>query len=54
MEKDRKKELQNKVTSGFWGFWIKNYRLSYLMTILLIILGFVSIFTIPKEATPKV
>lgn len=50
----RKKELQNKVTSGFLGFWIKNFRLSYLVTFVIILVGILAVIRIPKEATPKV
>lgn len=54
MQTNRKKELQNKVASGFLGFWIKNYRLSYLATAVVLLLGALSIVQIPKESMPEV
>ena len=54
MEQNRKKELQAKTTGGFLGFWIRNYRLSYLVTAVVILMGFLSIMQIPKESMPEV
>lgn len=54
MQINRKKELQDKTASGFLGFWIRNFRLSYLATVVVILLGFVAIFQIPKESMPEV
>lgn len=50
----RKKELQDKISRGFLGFWIKNYRLSYLATAVIILLGILAIVRIPKESMPEV
>ncbi len=54
MIKNRKKELQDQVASGFLGFWIKNFRLSYLATAVVVLLGFLAIVQIPKESMPEV
>lgn len=54
MENSRKKELQDKLTSGFFGFWVKNTKLSFLLTFVLIALGIAAIISIPKESSPAV
>lgn len=51
---DRKTALQNSLTSGFFGFWIRKYRLSYLLVIVLILMGIVAAIQIPKESSPNV
>lgn len=51
---ERHKELQNKVMSGFFGFWVKKYRISYLLTLLLIAIGSMAAYQIPKESAPNV
>lgn len=40
--------------SGFFGFWVKKYRLSYLLTLFLIAIGVWAIYSIPKESSPNV
>ncbi len=54
MQTNRKEELQDKMESGFFGFWIRKYRISYLIVISLIILGLVSVINIPKESSPAI
>lgn len=50
----RKEELQEKAMGGFFGFWIKNYRLSYLIVLTVIIFWMISVMNIPKESNPSV
>jgi multidrug efflux pump subunit AcrB len=47
-------ELQAELESGFLGFWIKQYRMSYLIVIALIVLGVVSMIQIQKESSPNI
>lgn len=46
--------LRDKFTSGFLGFWVKQYRISYLIVITIIIMGMVAAINIPKESSPAV
>ena len=47
-------ELQEKFTSGFLGFWVRQYRISYLIVITIIIMGLIAAINIPKESSPAV
>lgn len=47
-------ELQEKISKGFFWFWVRQYRISYLVVITLIVLGAVAIINIPKESSPSV
>lgn len=47
-------ELHRQFESGFLGFWVRKYRISYLLTIALIILGLLAAYNIPKESSPSV
>lgn len=53
MDKELDKALEKEKHSVF-GFFIKNYRVTYLLTIAIVILGFYSLFTLPREAEPEV
>ena len=46
--------LHEKFTSGILGFWIRQYRISYLIVITIVIMGSVSVLGIPKESSPSV
>ncbi|MBX9809537.1 efflux RND transporter permease subunit, partial [Candidatus Gracilibacteria bacterium] len=50
----RIKELQTKMESGFLGFWIRKYRISYLIVLLIIVMGLLSAIAIPKESSPSI
>ena len=50
----RIRELQEKFTSGFLGFWVRQYRISYLIVITIIIMGLIAAINIPKESSPAV
>ena len=46
--------LREKHESGFLGFWVKQYRISYLIVLALIVLGVGALFSIPKESSPSI
>lgn len=50
----RIKELQTKFESGFLGFWIRKYRISYLIVLLVMVMGLVAAIAIPKESSPSI
>jgi multidrug efflux pump subunit AcrB len=51
---NRKEELEKKFTSGFLGFWIRRYRISYLVVLAVLAMGIVSAVSIRKESSPAV
>lgn len=53
-EKTRKDILREKITSGFLGFWVRQFRISYLVVISIIIMGLTAAINIPKESSPAV
>jgi multidrug efflux pump subunit AcrB len=50
----RADELRKKFTSGFLGFWIRQYRISYLIVITIVIMGMLAAINIRKESSPAV
>ena len=50
----RIKELQQKFESGFLGFWIRKYRISYLIVLLVIVMWLIAAISIPKESSPSI
>ncbi len=50
----RKDILREKFTSGFLGFWVRQFRISYLIVITIIIMGLMAAINIPKESSPAV
>ncbi len=51
---NRKLELQKKFERWFLGFWIRKYRISYLVVLAVIAMGTLSLMSIPKESSPAV
>ena len=51
---NRKEELEKKFERGFLGFWIRKYRISYLVVLTVISIGMLSVISIPKESSPAV
>ena len=51
---NRYQEIREKLSAGFFGFWVRQYRISYLVVIALIIMGMLAIIKIPKESSPSV
>ena len=47
-------KIIQKLESGFFGFWVRNYRISFLAIIFIIILGSMSLVLIPKESSPDI
>jgi HAE1 family hydrophobic/amphiphilic exporter-1 len=64
MNDDNQRYLENKERNldqafekekkSWIGFFITNYRFTYLIMLLIIVFGFFAIFTLPKEAQPEV
>ena len=50
----RIQELRDKFTKGFLGFWVRQFRISYLIVITIIVMGLVAAINIPKESSPAV
>ena len=51
---NRLTDLREQLTTGFLGFWVRQYRISYLVVITLIIMGGLAVYSIPKESSPSV
>lgn len=51
---DRKQELQKKFQRGFLWFWIRKYRISYLVVLAIVVMGMLAVVNIPKESSPAV
>jgi multidrug efflux pump subunit AcrB len=47
-------ELRSQVESGFLGFWVRKYRISYLIVLLVMAMGLLAAFAIPKESSPSI
>ena len=47
-------EAYAKLRSGFFAFWIINRRVSLLVTLLIILLGWFGLYSIPKESNPEI
>ncbi len=47
-------ELREKLLSGFYGFWVKNYRIGIMLVSLIGLLGIGSLLSIPKESSPDI
>lgn len=47
-------ELRSHVESGFLGFWVRKYRISYLIVLLVTVMGLLAAFAIPKESSPSI
>lgn len=48
------KEFVKSLENSFFGFWVKNYKLSFLFVVLIVFLGGSAIYQIPKESTPEI
>lgn len=47
-------KIREELESGFLGFWVKKYRISYILVAAVFFLGMVSLLTIPKESSPSI
>ena len=43
-----------KLERGFFTFWIENYKVSFLFLFLIVVVGLLSMFQIPKESSPDI
>ncbi len=43
-----------KMETGFFYFWIRNYRVSFLLAFLIFAMGIFSLYKIPKESSPDI
>lgn len=43
-----------KLTEGFFAFWVRNYKVSFLFIFLIVVAWIFSLFTIPKESSPDI
>lgn len=50
----RLNELREKTLKWFFWFWVRQYRISYLVILLIVILWWVSLMSIPKESSPNI
>ncbi len=50
----RNLELREKFTAWFLWFWVRQFRISYLIVITIVIMGLVAAINIPKESSPAV
>lgn len=50
----RLETLREKTTSGFLGFWVRQFRMSYLIVITIVVMGSLAAIAIPKESSPSV
>ena len=48
------KKIRNILESGFYGFWVKRRRTTFLVIVLLIVVGIMSAVQIPKESSPNI
>jgi len=50
----RIKELREKTLKWFFGFWIKKYRISYIIILVIITIWYLALANIPKESSPAI
>lgn len=46
--------LRDTLLSWFYGFWVRNYRIGIMAVVLIFLLGFSGIISIPKESSPDI
>lgn len=54
MKKFDIEKYKKKLESGFFGFWVKQWRTTFLLMILIILGGVLSLSQIPKESSPDI
>jgi len=47
-------KINEQIESWFFGFWVKKYRVSYLLIFLIIVAWIFSLYSIPKESSPDI
>jgi len=43
-----------KLKPSFFSFWVENYKTSFLLLFLIVVIGGISMITIPKESSPDI
>lgn len=51
---DKLTRIREKLESGFYGFWVKRWRTTFLVIVLLVVVGVMSVIQIPKESSPNI
>jgi len=46
--------MEHNKKSGFWEFYLENYRFTYVLLLSIIVFGIFSIITLPKESSPEI
>ncbi len=47
-------KIREELESGFLGFWVKKYRISYILVAAVFFIGLMSLLSIPKESSPSI
>lgn len=47
-------KITEKLESGFLGFWVRKYRISYLFIVAILVMGSAALISIPKESSPNI
>lgn len=47
-------KIREELESGFLGFWVKKYRISYILVAAVVFIGLLSVAVIPKESSPSI
>ncbi len=47
-------KIREELESGFLGFWVKKYRISYILVAAVLFVGLMSLAVIPKESSPSI
>lgn len=48
------RSLRDTLLSGFYGFWVRNYRIGIMGVVLIFLLGISGLLSIPKESSPDI
>jgi multidrug efflux pump subunit AcrB len=51
---EKLKQYYDSLENNFFGWWIKNFRISAMLTLLLIGYGLFAAIQIPKESSPEI
>ena len=46
--------MKNTLEQGFFGFWVRKFKVSILLTFLIIFYWLFSLYQIPKESSPDI
>lgn len=54
MKKIRIENIKKKIESGFFGFWVQKRRFTFVLVALIVVVGLLSVYKIPKETSPEI